>query len=187
MDFGSRTVTMCLSLCPLWLSLYDNSKSIVDFLLVYTSLCGGKRWIGQKKIKELNFLMVVNQDTSVYDFGQEMKKITSRQNSIEWQSSSFFAVPKNRSYPGMVSRWKALKPMKTWSFHSTFQRHRILLAVNQILLQVRNFLAEKRKSNPASLPNPSSQLTWRTVRCSLWKHCPLCPVFMLQKQVWSEK
>lgn len=46
----------------------------------------------------------------------------------------FFTVPKNRSYPGMVSRWKALRPMKTWSFHSKFCRHRILLAVSQMLL-----------------------------------------------------
>lgn len=43
------------------------------------------------------------------------------------------------------------------------------------------------KSNPEFLPSPSSQHTWRSLRSSLWEHYPPCPVFMLSKQVWSEK
>lgn len=86
-------------------------------------------------------LVVVNQDASIYEFGQMINiPLTEHDGKIKLLFSCS-AKEQMVSWHGYAGR---AHTYEKWSFHNNFYRNRILLAVGKMLLYRKNFLAHKK-------------------------------------------
>lgn len=159
------------------------------------SLCGGK---GVIRIERKRILLSDSNHSRTFQSTNfvRWKNSTYSQNTMEWHSSYFLAVPKKKFYHGMVIRLKELIPMKNGLFTAVY-RNRTLLAVSKMLLYWKKFSAQKRQISLELIegknqilhfcPIQGASIFWGITVVLYLNAATLFPVFMTLKQVRSEK